>query len=59
MSLEKKKKEVELKRIDANIADLEYKIQERMEDIGRMEAHIQLQKERMKIVTKEIEEGNK
>lgn len=52
MNLEKKKKEMELKRIEAAIAELEYKILERMEDIKRIEAHIELQKERKQELTK-------
>jgi peptidoglycan hydrolase CwlO-like protein len=43
--LERKKLEVQLKRIDATIAELEFKIDERKEDIRRIEEHILLQKE--------------
>lgn len=43
-SLEKKKLEVQLKRIDATIAELELKIDERKEDIKRIEDHIELQR---------------
>lgn len=42
--LEKKKLEVQLKRIDATIAELELKIDERKEDIKRIEEHIVLQR---------------
>jgi len=42
--LEKKKLEVQLKRIDVTIAELELKIDERKEDIKRIEEHILLQK---------------
>lgn len=45
MSLEQKKLEVQLKRIEATIAELELKIDERKEDIKRIEEHIVLQKE--------------
>ena len=43
--IEKKKLEVQLKRIDATIAELELKIDERKEDIKRIEEHIVLQKQ--------------
>lgn len=48
MNLEQKKKEMTLKKIDAAIAELEFKILERMEDIKRIEEHIELQKQRKK-----------
>lgn len=44
-TLERKKLEVQLKRIDATIAELELKVDERKEDIKRIEDHIQLQKD--------------
>lgn len=43
-ALEKKKLEVQLKRIDATIGELEVKIDERKEDIKRIEEHIVLQR---------------
>lgn len=46
--LEKMRKDMELKKIDAAIAELEYKIQERLEDIDRMREHINLQLKRKK-----------
>ncbi len=47
MSLEKKKTQVELMRVTTARMELEYKIEERKEDIKRMEDHItiQIQKE--------------
>ena len=51
-NLEKKKLEVQLKRIDATIAELELKIDERNEDIKRIEEHITLQR-KLEIETKE------
>jgi hypothetical protein len=42
--LEKKKLHMQLKRTDATIAELEYKIEERLEDIKRIKEHIELQK---------------
>ena len=44
-AIDKKKLEVQLKRIDATIAELELKIDERKEDIKRIEDHIVLQKQ--------------
>lgn len=46
MDIKEKKKEMELKKVDAAISELEYKILERMEDIKRIEDHIELQKKR-------------
>lgn len=42
-SMERKKLEVQLKRIDATKAELDLKIDERKEDIKRIEEHIELQ----------------
>jgi len=42
--LERKKLELQLKKADTAIAELDYKIEERKEDIKRMEDHILLQK---------------
>lgn len=53
-SLDRKKKEVDLKKIDAAVAELEYKIIEREEDIQRMKDHIDLQLERKKEIQKEL-----
>ena len=43
-NLEKKKLQLQLKKADTAIAELEYKIEERLEDIERMKNHIELQK---------------
>lgn len=43
MSLEKKKTEVELMRVTTARMELEYKIEERKEEIQRMEDHIKIQ----------------
>lgn len=59
MSLERLKKEVEIKKIEAATAELEYKIEERKADIGRMQDHIKLQKERMDKILTELKEGDK
>lgn len=43
MSLEMKKTQVELMRVTTARMELEYKIEERKEEIKRMEDHIQIQ----------------
>lgn len=53
MSLEFKKTQVELMRVTTARMELEYKIEERKEEIKRMEDHIQIQ------VQKEAELTNK
>lgn len=55
-SLDKKKKEVDLIKISAAIAELEMKIMEREEDIERMRDHIQQQKERKLQIEAELKE---
>ena len=56
MSLEEKRKELQLKKIDTAIAELEYKIEERLEDIKRIEDHILLQKEQEEKTKLELKE---
>lgn len=56
MSLENKKKKVQLLQITAAIAELEYKIEERKEDIKRMEDHIILQQKKQSEIKKELGE---
>lgn len=53
MSLEYKKLQVELMRVQTARMELEYKIEERKEEIKRMEEHIKIQAD------KEIELRNK
>lgn len=43
--LDQKKKELQIIKANASIAELEYKILERYEDIKRMQNHIQKQNE--------------
>ena len=57
MSLEKKRKELDLKKIETAILELEFKIEERKADIARMLEHIKLQEERKQQVLKEIKNG--
>ena len=52
--LERKKLEFRLKKVDAAVAELEYKIEERLEDIKRMQDHIELQKEEETKIKKEL-----
>ena len=52
--LEKKKQEVKVKKAEAAIAELECKIQERLEDINRMEEHIKLQKDILNEIENEL-----
>lgn len=47
-SLELKKTQVELMRVQTARMELEYKIEERLEDIKRMEDHIKIQEEKEK-----------
>jgi hypothetical protein len=57
MSLEKMKKMAEIKKVEAAIAELEYKIEERKIDIQRMIDHIELQLKRKTEIEKEITDG--
>lgn len=53
MSLELKKLQVELMRVQTARMELEYKIEERLEEIERMKTHIKIQEDR------EVELNNK
>jgi len=53
-NLEKKKLKMELLKVAAAIGELEYKVEERQEDIIRMENHINLQKERQKELEQQL-----
>lgn len=44
-ALEKKRLQMRLKQVDAQIAELEFKIEERLADIERIKEHIEKQKE--------------
>jgi len=57
MSLERKKKELALKKIETAIMELEVKIEERACDIVRMQEHIKLQEEQKQRILKEIKSG--
>lgn len=57
MSLEQKKKELELARVRLARQEMEYKIEEREEEIQRLKEHIKIQIERENELTKQIKEG--
>lgn len=46
MSLELKKKELELQRAQLAKKELEFKVEERLEEVGRLKAHIILQEQK-------------
>ena len=52
--LERKKLQMQLKKVDATIAELEYKIEERLEDIKRIKEHIELQKKNEDSIKKQL-----
>jgi hypothetical protein len=54
MSLEKKKTQVELMRVQTARMELEYKIEERKEEIRRMEEHIKIQNEKEAELTEKL-----
>lgn len=54
MSLETKRKEVELLKVSAAKAELEFKILEKLEDIERIKQHIELQIKREVELKEEI-----
>ena len=57
-NLKKKKLELDLMKVAAAKAELEYKIEERLEDIERMKEHIKLQEIRQKELQGELDEFN-
>lgn len=54
MSLDKKKKELELERVRLSRKELEFKIEERLEEIKRLEDHIKIQITKENELIKEI-----
>lgn len=58
-NLQKKKIEMDLLKIAASKAELEYKIEERLEDIKRMQDHIKLQEDRETELNEELKKLNK
>ena len=53
--LEKKKLQLQLMKMDTNILEYEVKIEERMNDIQRIEKQIEMCKEHKKEIKKELE----
>lgn len=58
-NLEIKRMELELVKVAAARAELEFKIEERLDDISRIKEHIRIQQEKEKELTKKIEEAKK
>ena len=54
MSLERKKKEMELRRVETARMELELKIDERLEEIERLRDHIKIQLEKEDQIKKEL-----
>ena len=52
--LERKKLEMQLKQVEAKVAELDFKIEERKEDIKRIENHIVQQKEREQEIKEQL-----
>lgn len=55
MSLEKKKKQLELGRVKLAKEEMELRIEERMEDIKRLKTNIEVQNEAIERLEKELE----
>lgn len=45
-NLELKRKELELLKVETGRKELEFKIEEKLEEIGRLKSHIEIQKNR-------------
>lgn len=56
MSLELKKKKLEYQRVKLAKDELEFKIEERLEEIDRLKSHILIQKQTLDKLQKEIGE---
>lgn len=54
MSLERKKKEMELRRVETARMELELKIDERLEEIERLREHIKIQLEKEEQIKKDL-----
>lgn len=54
MSLEKKRKELELARVEIARRELEFKIEERLDEIERLKQHIDIQKKREQELKQEL-----
>ena len=56
MSLELKKKQLELARVQIARQELEFKIDERLEDIERLKGHVEVQKQAEEKLQAEIQQ---
>jgi len=56
MSIEVKKKKLELARIELGRQELEFKIEEKLEEIKRLEAHLEIQNTSVQKLKKELGE---
>lgn len=54
MSLELKKKELELQRVELARKELEFKVEEKMEEIERIKSHIQIQLQKEQELKEEL-----
>jgi len=54
MSIDRKRKELELKRVELAKEELEFKVAEREEDILRIMEHIRIQDEKIKQLREEL-----
>jgi hypothetical protein len=57
MSLERRKKEAELARVKAARLDLEVRIEEKLQEIERLKAHVLIQIEKEKELEREMANG--
>jgi hypothetical protein len=55
MSLDIKRKEIELMRVETARKELEFKIEERLDEIKRIEDHISIQLQKEEEIKKEIQ----
>ena len=56
--LEEKELQMKIKKSEAVIAELEFKMEERKQDLARMEEHIALQRDNISKITKRLEGEN-
>jgi hypothetical protein len=57
MSIELKRKKLELSRVQTAKMELEFKIEERMEEINRLKEHVKVQAEKELQLIKELAEN--
>ena len=54
MNLERARKELELKKVETSLAEMEFKRLERLSDIQRIEENIEIQKQKVKQLKEEL-----